>query len=277
MGKRINLSIVLVTFNSQNTINNCVNSIGLKSQITDGIIIVDNASKDKTIEILKRRFPGRIKLIKYRKNLGFAKAANQGAKIAKGEYLLFLNPDTVVKSNCIESMLEFAKNKKDAAIVGCKVLNPDGSLQPSSGRFPTISNIIFDRMPIINKIIQTEQIRLKDYYKKVQKPDWVTGAFFLAKREVFEKLGGFDERYFLYVEDVDFCYRVKKAGYKIYYNPNAEIIHYDQGKSPQRKNFKAKQMRKGFTIYFEKYKPNWYMNIWRMILAFEKLFKPTLR
>ncbi len=263
---------VIVTFNNEGTVGCLLRSIPSRCQL----IIIDNFSGDKTCQIVKDNST-KIRLIKNKKNLGFAAAANQGARLAKSDYLLFLNPDTLVKPGAIEKTLNFAKAKKDATVVGCKVLSLDRSLQPSCGRFPTIFNIVLDRIPIINKFIQTEQIRQENYYSKIQNPDWVTGAFFLVKREVFEKLGGFDEKYFMYVEDVDFCYRAKKAGYKIYYNPRAEIIHYNQGKMRQKGRFKARHMRRGFTIFFEKYKPYWYLNIWKTILAIEKLLRPSLR
>lgn len=274
------LSIIIVTYNSEHYIKQCLSSLlklNTKNKNYDvEIIIVDNFSSDNALQTIKMEFP-QVTVKKNRENLGFADAANQGAKIAKGDYLLFLNPDTVVKADCIEEMVNFLKKKKDAAVVGCKVLNTDGTLQPSCGSFPTISNIIFDRISVINILFKTELIRQANFYNKEKTPDWISGVFFMVKKDIFEKLGGFDERYFLYVEDVDFCCRARKAGFKIYYNPKAQIIHYDQGRSKERRPFKAKQMRKGFSIFFEKYKSPLYFFIWRTILTIESLFKPSLR
>ena len=273
--KEYKLTIVIVTYKNEANILQCLGS--LKKYILNGdILVIDNSSRDEIDRVIEKNF-SRIKLIKNKKNIGFGAAANQGARITKGDYLLFLNPDTVVKEGCIEEMVSFLKKKKDAGAIGCKVLNPDASLQPSCGRFPTIINIILDRIPVLNKLFKTELIRQENFYSKIQTPDWISGVFFMVKKNVFENLGGFDERYFLYVEDVDFCYRAREAGYKIYYNPKAEIIHYDQGKSKERKPFKAKQMRKGFSIFFKKYKSPLYVSLWKTVLIVESFFKPSLK
>jgi len=265
------ISAIIVTYNSQKQILQLLQFLSKELITKKEIIIIDNISNDKTCQIIEKKF-SQVKLVKNHRNVGFAGAANQGARIAKGEYLLFLNPDTVVKKGCIEEMVNFLKKKKDAAVVGCKVLNPDRTLQPSCGSFPRISNIILDRFPIFNNMFKTELIRQEDFYNKEQTSDWVSGVFFLTPKKIFEKLGGFDEKYFMYVEDVDFCYRAWKSGYKVYYNPKAEIIHYDMGKSKDRRKFKAKQMRKGFSIFFEKYKQPYYLFLWRMLLKIESVF-----
>ena len=272
---KFRLTIVIVIHNNVASILQCLNS--LKKYISkENVLVIDNFSQDQATEIIQKTFL-KLTVIKNSKNLGFAVAVNQGARIAKGEYLVFLNPDTVIKKNCIEEMLRFIKKKKDAGVVGCRVLNPDGSLQPSCGSFPTISNIILDRIPVLNKLFKTELIRQEDFYNKEQSPDWISGVFFMIRRDVFERLGGFDEKYFLYVEDVDFCYRARKAGYKIYYNPKVEIIHYDMGKSKERRFFKAQQMRKGFSIFFGKYKSAHYLFLWKIFLKIESILKPYLR
>lgn len=273
--QQFRLDVIVITYNNERSISVCLSSLE-KCSYKKKLYAFDNFSEDKTCYIIKKEFP-QVKLIKNNKNIGFGVAVNQGAKIAKGDYLLFLNPDTVVKGGCIEEMVRFLEKKKDAAVVGCRVLNPNGSLQPSCGKFPTIANIILDRILIVNKILRTELIRQESFYAKEQTSDWVSGAFFLVKRDVFLKLGGFDEKYFMYVEDVDFCYRARDAGYKIFYNPKAEIIHCNMGKSRPRKRFKAIQMRRGFTIFFKKYKTPIYVFLWKAILHIESLVKPHLR
>lgn len=269
------LSIVVVSYNALSCLLKC-----LKHLTPDGgnfeIVVVDNSSNYKTLENVKKKFP-KVKFIKNKANLGFATAANQGAEIAKGKYLLFLNPDTVVSPYSIEQMLRFARSNSKIGIAGCKILNSDGSLQPSCGNFPIISNIFLDRIPFVNKIFKTELIRDHSYYDLDRKPDWVSGAFFLVRRDIFRKLGGFDEDYFMYVEDMDFCYRAKKAGDEIFYSPKTEIIHFNQGKKRNMGRFKAKHMRRGFTIFFKKYKPDWYVAVWKTILVLERFFRPSLR
>lgn len=268
-------SIIIVTHNSEKEITNCL--IHIVSSIENlEIVIIDNKSNDSTYLITKKKFPT-VLTKRNNTNYGFAKAANQGAKISKGEMLLFLNPDSLISKNNISKIIEFSKNKKYADIIGFKTLNPNKTLQYSCGNFPTVSNLILDRIPILNKMIATHLIRNDNYYQKLQSPDWVSGACLLVKRSVFEDLDGFDEKYFMYGEDVDFCYRAKKAEYKIIYYPKAEIVHFDEGKFPDKKVFKAIHMRKGFSIFFEKYKPRWYCKIWKFILLIESIFKPYLR
>lgn len=270
------LSIIIVTYKSDNILL-CLKSFkkNIDKEIKSELIVINNYPKYFVNTKIRKILPD-TKIVHNSQNLGFAKACNQGAKLAKGKYLLFLNPDTIVKKNCIEEMIKSFENQIDIGIVGCKVLNKNGSIQPSCGCFPTIFNIILDRIPLINKIIKTELIRKVNYYNKEQIPDWISGCFLLIKRNLYLKLGGFDEQYFLYGEDIDLCYRIIKAGYKIYYNPNTAIIHFDMGKSKKRKGFKAIQMRKGFLIYFSKYKPIYYQKIWKTILRIESIFKPYL-
>lgn len=272
---KVNVSIIFINFHSEILIKNLLlnlNKLIDKPELE--IIIVNN-----TIYKNNKRFLSSFSINKIffnTSNIGFARAANQGAKIAKGEYLLFLNPDTIIKPKAITKMIEFSK-KLNADIAGCKLLNIDQTLQPSCGKFPTIANIIFDRIPFVNQFIQTQLIRQKSYYEKAQTPEWISGAFFLVKRSVFEKLGGFGESYFMYVEDIDFCYKAKKAGFRIYYNPDIEITHFDHGKLPERKINKAINMRKGFSIFFKKYKNPLYFSLWKLILFIESFFKPHLK
>ncbi len=266
----MHLSIIVVEYNS--TIKNCISTLEFFQSIE--IIIIDNSTKKNNIKFLRGV---EYKYIKNTKNNGFAKAANQGARVAKGEYVLFLNPDTIAKPKSIEKMLTFIKDKKNAAVVGCKVLNPDGTLQPSCGNFPTITNILLDRIPIMNKIVRTQLIRQKNYYDTQQQPDWVSGVCFLARKDVFQKLGGFNEEYFMYVEDVDFCYRAKRAGYKIFYTPEAEVMHYDQGRNEERKLNKAKNMRKGFSLFFQQHKTTLDFSLWQAVLTIESVFRLNLK
>lgn len=268
------VALLFVTFNSENQI--CSNLDLLhKVNFKYEILIVDNNSSDKTLQVIKKSNLS-VKLIQNTKNMGFAKGINLGVKIAKSEYLLFLNPDVQINVVNLEKFISTI-DKKDINILGCKILNSDSVVQPSCGKFPTILNIIADRVPVINKLFKTELIRQNKYYNKEQEPDWISGAFFLVRRDVFLKLGGFDERYFMYGEDIDFCYRAKKAGYKILYNPSFEIIHYDMGKSKSRKRNKAINIRKGFTIFFRKYKSPFYCFIWESILKIESFFRPSLK
>lgn len=265
-------SIIIVTFNSQEHIEMCLSQI-LNTKIFTPfeVIAVDNASNDETCLIIESKFP-KVRLVKNKKNLGFAKAANQGAKIAKGEYLLFINPDTVVKNGQIEAMVNFLESKQDVGIVGCKVLNHDNSLQPSCGQFPTILRIIFDRLPILNRGSGI-QIRDEKFYSKIREVDWVSASCFVIKKEAFETVEGFNNKIFMYGEDMDLCYRAKQAGFKSYFLPRLKIIHYDTGKNnPLRRPHKYFFMRKGLLLFLKKHRSNISYLIFQGIIRLEALF-----
>lgn len=225
----LDLSIIIVSFNTKKLLTDC-----LKSLMVDGrwletkgeIIVVDNGSSDGSVEEVRKfkiQNPGfKIRLIENEENLGFAKANNQGIKIAKGKYILLLNSDTEVKPGVLEELVKFVQNHPEAGVVGARLLNPDGSIQPSVYHFPTILGAIkefwlgwggsYEKYPLTgtNPVIV----------------EAVTGAAMLIPRRTVEKIGYLDERYFLYFEDLDYCRRAKKAGLKVFYLPCANFVHH---------------------------------------------------
>jgi GT2 family glycosyltransferase len=227
------VSVIIVNYNTAKEIGRCLISIQnskwrqnfspseCKIQNLE-IIVVDNASTDDSIEVIRQlaeKFKN-IKLIENKKNLGFAKACNQGAKNASGKFLFFLNPDIVVKKDTLVNLLEFAK-KNPNSIIGPRLLNPDGSLQGSCYNLPTLTGAIKEFL-LGQKWSYEKFAPTGDKPTKVQA---IVGAALFCPRKIFERLKGFDERYFLYYEDLDFCRRARKIGYKIYYLPEAKIVH----------------------------------------------------
>ncbi|MDI6839294.1 MAG: glycosyltransferase family 2 protein [bacterium] len=192
-------------------------------------IVVDNASTDGSVNLLREEFPY-VRLIKNVSNVGFARASNQAISRSRGEYILFLNPDAVPESGALERIVKFMEQKPHAGCVGGKLLNPDGSLQLSCRSFPTYISIFFGRLSLIRRIFPgnpfSKGFLLTDLdYNKEQKVDWIIGACMLTKREILETFGYFDEDFFIFVEDLDFCYRLKKGGLDIYYFPGAVFYH----------------------------------------------------
>lgn len=248
------ISIIIVAFNSQRQILKCLDSLVYFTKTNVEVLIIDNASSDKTVEIVKKKFP-QVKLIQNATNIGFTKACNQGARIAKGKYLLFLNPDTAIKNkDDLKLLLDFAESKKKLGAIGVKVLNPDGSIQPSYGALPTLPRIIFDRLPFFNKNFGI-QVRNPRLYKYTHRVAWVSGCCFLIRKEVFDEIGGFNEEIFMYGEDYDLCFRLKEKGYENYYYPKFQIVHNDSGRNNLlRKPHKYFSMRKGFLIFMKKHK-----------------------
>lgn len=234
----VEISIVIPSFNTNQLLDECLASLFKETKsISQETIVVDNGSTDNTVAMIRKKYVS-IKLISNKKNYGFAKAINQGLKIARGENILLLNSDTVIKDKAINIAIDYLKLNKNKDILGCKLLNPDGSVQPSGGFLPNLWQVFcwmffLDELPILNCLMKPYQQSRKDFYRKTQELGWITGAFMLIKRKVFDTIGGFDEQFFMYGEEVEWCYRAKKAGFTVWYYPKAYIIHH-KGKSSLR-------------------------------------------
>ena len=232
------LSIIIVNYNVKEFILNLLKSItSAAKDFSYEVIIVDNASDDGSIEVIKEKYPS-VNLIVNNKNVGFGKANNQALLQAKGEFFLLLNPDTIVKEDTFEKMFDFFERNPEAGMAGCKVLNPDGTLQLACRRsFPgpwtsftkvTGLSSLFPKSKLFAKYNLTYLDENKSY-----EVDAISGSFMFIRKEVYEKIGGFDPEFFMYGEDLDLCYRVQKSGYKVYYVHSTEIIHY-KGESTKR-------------------------------------------
>lgn len=192
------------------------------------IIVLDNASSDGSMQMLEKEFP-EVKLLVSEQNLGFSRGHNLAARAAQGKYLFILNPDTEVLPNALDLLVAYAEQHPDVAIIGPKILNPDGSLQYSCRRFPNPAAALFRNTPL-GKLFPnnpyTRDYLMTDWdHNSIREVDWVSGAALFIRREVFDQLGGFDERFFMYCEDTDLCYRAWQAGYKVVYYPGPKIRH----------------------------------------------------
>ncbi len=246
------------------------------------MIVVDNGSdysvKCQVSSVKKKYASLNIRLIRNKKNLGFAKACNQAIGKAKGEYVLFLNSDTVVLEKAIERAVKIIDKNEKIDILGCKLLNKDRTLQPSAGFFPKLRQIFYmmfflDDLPVFNLFLKPYHQQRRSFYRKQRKVDWVTGAFLLTKRKLVEEIGGFDEDYFMYAEEVDFCFRAKKKDFRVFYVPEPEIIHYKEA-SPRSLSQKAILAEyKGLKLFFEKHKPSWEKVILELLLKIGALLR----
>ena len=209
----------------------CLNSIQKSNgSVTWEIIVVDNNSTEGNLDELKARFPD-VYFIELDENVGFGKANNIGVEKSSGDYILILNPDTVLEENTLQVMYDYMESNKDAGIAGCKVLNSDGSFQLACRRgFPT-PWVSFTKLFGLQKLFPKVKIfaRYNQTYKSINETyeiDSVIGAFMFIRRSVWDEVGGFDEAFFMYGEDIDLCYRVKKKGHKVMYVHTTSIIHY---------------------------------------------------
>ncbi len=218
------VTIIIVNYNTKELTLNCIDSI-LKegSKLKKEIVVVDNGSTDSsTSDLEKLEKSAVIKLIKNEDNLGFAKANNQGIKIAKASYILLLNSDTKVKKHAIEKLLTFAKVNPNCGAVGSRLLNADGTIQASAFPLPTISRAI-------KQYWFSQKGELDKYAPKGEDPVEVESlvmASFLITPKALEKVGSLNEKYFMYFEDLDYCRAIRSFGLTIYYLPASLVIHY---------------------------------------------------
>ncbi len=224
---KIDISIIIVNYNLTESIRNLLKSV---EKYIDGIryevIVIDNNSPDRSIENLKSEFPD-FKFLLLDTNFGFGHGNNSGFEQAKGEYILLLNPDTYLVDNMPLGLYRFAKEHPDFGIIGPKMIFPDGRFQVSTAKFPGLFKEIGDLSGFSIRTTRLSNfINFKILKKKILEVDYVFGSCMLIKTDLYRKLKGFDEDYFLFTEEVDLCYRTKKyTGYKVIYYLNEKIVH----------------------------------------------------
>lgn len=223
------LSIIIICWNDWNVIENCLCSIVESPQdISYEVIVTDNDSTDGSVERIRARFPS-VHVLANGQNLGFARGNNAGIRLARGEYILILNPDTVVHEGSLARWLAFAERNRDAGAFGCLVNNPDGSYQESARPFPTVRRALIAAL-YLRPLAHLWSGFLGDVYpgwqgESEREVDWQSGCCVLFKGDLLRKLGGFDERFFYHYDEVDLCHRVWEAGYRIRFTPEASITH----------------------------------------------------
>jgi GT2 family glycosyltransferase len=226
----MDVSIIIVNWNTEALLRDCLSSIYEQTtNINYEIIVVDNASTDQSIEMVRHNFPT-VKLIQNKENRGFAAANNQAIETAQGRYILLLNSDTIVLDKAIEKTFAFANTHPEAGATGCRVLNPDGTIQTTCFTFPSLLNMFLSFTYLYkffpkNRFFGREQMTWWDR-NDVRQVDVITGCFMLIRREAIEQVGLMDESFFVYAEETDFCYRLKKNGWKVMFTPVGQIIHF---------------------------------------------------
>jgi GT2 family glycosyltransferase len=249
------LSIIVVSWNVRELLNECLASLEAnRGRLSLQVIVVDSASSDGSPEMIAAGFPW-VELIRCQENVGFPRGNNIGLAIATGRFLLLLNPDTVVVGDALSLMLVYLDTNPGVGALGPQLLNPDGSIQSSRRRFPSLLTGFFE-----STWLEGLAPRLLQRYHALDVPDhaiadvdWITGACIMIPRSVYERIGGLDEGYYMYSEELDWCRRIKDAGWRVTYFPQAQVVHHagkssEQAVTARHINFQRAKLR-----YFRKY------------------------
>lgn len=268
----IDLSICIVSWNTETFLRGCLGSIYERTKgISYEIFVVDNASRDGSVEVVRKYFSD-VRLIVNEQNRGFAAANNQAIHLARGRYVFFLNPDTVVQGNALNVMIQFMDEHPEAGAVGCKLLNADGSVQHSTKRRLTLSITLYDNT--ILGMLPFFKGRLKNYkmksfsFDRVEEVDAVSGAALLVRKSILDEVGPMDEGYFMFFEEMDLCRRIKIKGYPIYFIPSAVITHIGGASRHQNPNELVIIGQQSLMKYLSKFEGK------KKVFLFKFLYKP---
>jgi GT2 family glycosyltransferase len=253
----VKLSIIIVSYNSKLLLGQCLAFIKIATTAIDHeIIIIDNNSTDGSKEYLPEKFPGS-KFIFNKDNAGFAKACNQGFQHSSGKYILFLNPDTILPGNCLVDCLSFLDTHPEAAAAGVRMINGDGKFLKESKRgVPTLSASFYKLFGL--SFLFPGSKKFSTYYQshlpenENNQVEVLSGAFMMIKREVFGKVNGFDERFFMYGEDIDLSLRITQAGYKNYYLGTVTVTHLKGGSTKRNRKY-VKDFYRAMSLFVDKH------------------------
>jgi N-acetylglucosaminyl-diphospho-decaprenol L-rhamnosyltransferase len=268
------LSIIIVSYNTSPLLKACLDSVFASSFQDFEVIVVDNHSSDDSTQMVQREFP-QVKLLQNSSNPGFGSANNQGAQIAQGSYLLFLNSDTVVEPHALKELLGLAKKAK-APIASCTLVNSDGSIQSQGGALPNLVNLtawmlFIDDLPFVSRLILPYQQSHPDYFTQNRQMGWVAGTALLIKRHTFHTLGGFNPKIFMYGEDVELCYRASLHGFNRFFFAKPRILHLGQGSGNSTNAYLGEF--KGLLYLFKHYRPAWQYRYLQLVLKLGALLR----
>lgn len=260
------ISIIIVNWNTRELLVDCIESI--YTSPPEGkfdIWVVDNFSSDGSPEMIRENYPD-VKFIENKENVGFARANNQALRKSQGDYVLLLNPDTVVKTNAISKLFHFLDHNPEAGIAGARVINPDGTLQISAFPFPTLIREFWRMFHLDSVVCLSNYPMIKWNKDEAREVDTLLGACMLIRREAINRFGLFDEDYFIYSEEVDLCTRLKEAGWRLYWVPDAVVIHYGGISTQQVSEEMFLRLYEGKILYFRKHYSKLSVFVYKLIL-----------
>ncbi len=252
------VSVVIVSYESRELVERCLAALAAddgRSAVCE-VIVVDQASQDGTGAWLGAAHPD-VRLVALDENVGFGAGNNRGAAIARGRWLLLLNSDAFVRAGAIDELVRFAEARPEIGVAGPRLLWPDGRLQRSCRRFPTVFRIATEYL-FLRKLAPRSRILNGFYYgefahDEAARVDWLTGACLLVRRDLYERLGGFDEDFFLYSEEVDLLYRARQLGAETWYDPAAEVEHVWGGSAGRASAPTLEEQARGHVRYLAKH------------------------
>ena len=272
----MSLSIIIVSWNTRKFLEDCLASI-LQNPPTSPFEswVVDNASTDGSPGMVREKFP-QVHLIENHENVGFARANNQAIQQCTGKYILLLNPDTLVASGALQALVEFLDQHPEAGAAGARMLNADGSLQMSCDPRPTLSRELW-RLFHLDSLAPYAEYRMTQWETNhPQEVDVLTGSCLLLRRDALDQVGILDEDYFVYSEEVDLCYRVQRAGWRLYWVPQAEVVHFGGQSTQQVATEMFLTLYHGKIKYFRKHNGLSAAQIYKMILMLAALSRLVL-
>ncbi|ACD90879.1 MAG: glycosyltransferase family 2 protein [Chlorobium limicola] len=234
------VTIVIVSYNTREILQNCLETLYRGSGSTDmEVFVVDNDSRDDSARMVHETFP-QVRLIANSSNLGFAAANNQAFALAGGRYIILLNPDAYVGPTSIQNAVTFMDQNPRCGLCGGKIISPEGKLEPSARRFPSPLSKLLTLSGLSGRFPGSPILNRHEFggfaHDRPLEVDWVPGTFTIIRKKMLEEIGEFDERFFIYYEETDLCLRAKKAGWKIYFIPDAEVMHIGGACSKTRKD-----------------------------------------
>lgn len=264
----MNLSIILVSYNTNEITDKCLSKVKSAKQLFEKkpgneieVIVVDNNSTDDSPAMIRRKYPW-VNLIQSGENLGFGRGNNLGMSHAKHETFLLLNTDCFIEDDTFVRAAGFFETYGACDVLGCTLKFKNGGFQPSAGFIPDPVNTTFwmlglDNAPLLRHLVDTVHERDRAFFKKTRVVDWVQGAFFMLRKEVFEKTRGFDENLFMYMEEVEWCVRIKKHGFKVFFTPDFEVVHLGGASSGYRIGVPLYKEMEGLIYLFRKHYRGW--------------------
>jgi GT2 family glycosyltransferase len=278
MKNKPQISVIIVSYNVSEFLYQCLLSvIRATVNIECEIFVVDNASVDGSVQMIKKHYP-QVSIIENSENVGFAAANNQAMKLTQGDFLVLLNPDTIVQEDTFSTMISFFENAKDAGIAGCKILNPDGSFSLDSRHSIPSPQTALWKMLGLNHLFPKSKVFGRYHMtfldpNEISQVDAISGSFMMFRRDVYIELNGLDEDYFMYCEDIDFCYRASQSGWQTYYTPDTNIIHY-KGESTKKNNIDyVINFNRSLYLFYKKNFHHHYVSFFRWFILLGVFFR----